>query len=274
MRVISNTRCTVSGPAHEREPAARLARPHVGEHDRAQPAGVHELESAQVEHHGAEVGIGGQALELGLERGGAGEVELAGRRDRPRRSRSWWSRSRAWARRCGSLDRPAAGKTAMGESTAPIGLLRPRNHAPSARQGFRVPATRRATGSTSRRCSSASASWGSRRRGRTSGSARIRSGTCRPRASTRPAASSTSTTRAGARGATPRSSTTWCGSPARCRSCASACEDDLDGRRAHARRACWRARSGCWTAASSASAPRSTPVRTRPTASRRCASST
>ena len=97
----------------------------------------------------------------------------------------------------------------MGEPTAPIRLLRTRDHAPPARQGLRVPRRGRRPGRRPRGARHASASWGSRRPGRTSGSARIRTATSRPPASTRPAASSTCTTSAGARGATPRSSTTW-----------------------------------------------------------------
>ena len=69
------------GALDQREPAARLARPHVGEHDQAQAARVHELEPAHVEHDGAELGLGGEAVELVLEQGGAREVELAGGRD-------------------------------------------------------------------------------------------------------------------------------------------------------------------------------------------------
>ena len=83
-------------------------------------------------------------------------------------------------------------------------------------------------------------------------------------------ASSTSTTRAGASAATRRSSTTWSSSPARC----PALRERVDGRPRSAASSsattCWPAPCGCWTAASSASAPRTTPSRTRPTGWRRC----
>ena len=50
MRVISNTRWTVSVPADQRERRPAAAQRAVGERDQPQPARVHELEPAQVEH--------------------------------------------------------------------------------------------------------------------------------------------------------------------------------------------------------------------------------
>ena len=80
MRVISNTRWTSSCPADEREPAARLARARIGQDDEPQPAGVHELEAAEVEHQRGGSVLGRHPLELVLEQRGAGDVQLAGQR--------------------------------------------------------------------------------------------------------------------------------------------------------------------------------------------------
>ena len=80
------------GAGHEREPAAELPRALRRDGDQAQAARVHERDVAQVQHDGPR-GVRPPGAQLVLQRGGAGEVELAARaRSRPRRRRS---RSRA-----------------------------------------------------------------------------------------------------------------------------------------------------------------------------------
>ena len=170
----------------------------------------------------AELGVLGQPLQLGLEHGGAGEVQLAASGATiatvPFRVVSKSSLGIAGAK---LKPRARREECVPRDTTAAIRLLRSRDLAPRARPRLRVPRRRGPPDHRSRGRSRGSASWASRPRGRTSGSARTRAGTCRRRASTPPAASSTSTTTPGAPGATPRSSTTWCASPTRCRSCAS-----------------------------------------------------
>src|SRR4051795_3337409 len=62
--------------ADEAEPAARLAQAALGDEDRAQARGVHEGQAGEVEDDGlGPAGLGG--LELALERGRGGQVELA-----------------------------------------------------------------------------------------------------------------------------------------------------------------------------------------------------
>ena len=67
MRVISNTRCTVSAPltSANRRPDSR-ARMSASTTE-PQPAGVHELEAAQVEDDRRELRLFGEAVELGLQ---------------------------------------------------------------------------------------------------------------------------------------------------------------------------------------------------------------
>ena len=70
MRVIANTRWTRLGPADEHERALRGAQPPLRERDQPQPAGVHELELAQVEHDAAHALLAGQPVDLLVERAG------------------------------------------------------------------------------------------------------------------------------------------------------------------------------------------------------------
>ena len=136
MRVISNTRWTVSVPLTSDEAAARFARTHVSEHNQPQPAGVHELELAEVEHERAQLRLGRQAVELVLEQGGAGQVEFAGRGDDgdgpvPRRLEV-----EVGHRRAASLNLWRAGRLCGNDTTAPIRLLRPRDPRRGRGRGF------------------------------------------------------------------------------------------------------------------------------------------
>ena len=68
MRVIANTRWTASAPRTSTSARSAAPQPALGERDQPQPARVHELELAQVEHDPADAVLAGQPVDLLVER--------------------------------------------------------------------------------------------------------------------------------------------------------------------------------------------------------------
>ena len=193
--------------AHEHQPALVVGQAPAGEHDRPQAAGVEEVERAQIERHDVDAGLVREALQLGLERrpSRAGRARRAastiasaprtyGLEAEPRHAR----KRKRTARRGGWGNGQVAPHRLLGTRASPAG-----GPAAASRTSRRGRARGRAGGARAHPRARRS-----RRPGRTSGSARIRTATCRRRASTPPGASSTATTTPGAPAATRRSSTT------------------------------------------------------------------
>ena len=103
MRVISNTRWTVSEPRTSSRSRPAPLEPAGRERDHAQPAGVEEREPAEVEHDPPHVVVRGQPADLLVEGRGAGQVELSGKRDQ----RVAGARERRFEGEGGHLDREA-----------------------------------------------------------------------------------------------------------------------------------------------------------------------
>ena len=103
MRVISNTRWTVSDPRTSASSRPEPARRRSARATDREAAGVQELEPAQVEHDPPHPVLGGQAADLLVEGGGAGQVKFSGERDQ----RIAGARQRRVEGEGGHLDREA-----------------------------------------------------------------------------------------------------------------------------------------------------------------------